>query len=181
MNDFFWYSKIYFIYLSIRSIWAFINRASIRHFGCQAYRSFACPSSANTRSRMYRNFGYKQERKSVITFVNYSLSPRHTNAFLFENPNILLCFNVPSTRKRWKRWKFWKCSPEWKDLKTQQYRIHWKRKLLVTWSLFQSTIKDGRHQSRTQSLLTSFSACSTKTKGSGKDRFLGDPDWSSEM
>ena len=36
-------------------------------------------------------------------------------------------------------------------------------------------------QSRTQSLLTSFSACSTKTKGSGKDRFLGNPDWSSEM
>ena len=100
MNDFFWYSKIYFIYLSIRSIWAFINRASIRHFGCQAYRSFACPSSANTRSRMHRNFGYKQERKSVITFVNYSLWPRHTNEFLFENPNILLCFNVPSTRKR---------------------------------------------------------------------------------
>ena len=37
------------------------------------------------------------------------------------------------------------------------------------------------HQSRTQSLLASYCACSTKTKGSGKDRFLGDPDWSSEM
>ena len=30
-------------------------------------------------------------------------------------------------------------------------------------------------------LLASYCACSTKTKGSGKDRFLGDPDWFSEM
>ena len=36
-------------------------------------------------------------------------------------------------------------------------------------------------QSRTQSLLASYCACSTKTKGSGKDRFLSDPDWSPEM
>ena len=34
-------------------------------------------------------------------------------------------------------------------------------------------------QSRTQSLLASYCACPTKTKGSGKDRFSGDPDWSS--
>ena len=36
-------------------------------------------------------------------------------------------------------------------------------------------------QSRTQSLLASYCACLTKTKGSGKDRFLGDPDLSSKM
>ena len=36
-------------------------------------------------------------------------------------------------------------------------------------------------QSHTQSLLASYCPCLTKTKSSGKDRFLGDPDWSSEM
>ena len=42
------------------------------------------------------------------------------------------------------------------------------------------TIEDlqSKRQSR---LLASYSTCSTKTKGSGKDRFLGDPEWSSEM
>ena len=36
--------------------------------------------------------------------------------------------------------------------------------------------KDGYNvQSRTQSLLASYCPCLTKTKGSGKDRFLGDP------
>ena len=32
-------------------------------------------------------------------------------------------------------------------------------------------------QSRTQGLLVSYCVCLTKTKDSGKNRFLGDPDW----
>ena len=53
-----------------------------------------------------------------------------TNAFSFGNANILSRFHVPSTRKRWKRCivfdenaNFWKRSPQWKDLKTQKYRL----------------------------------------------------------
>ena len=48
-------------------------------------------------------------------------------------------------------------------------------------SVRNTNVEQSRTQSRTQSLLASYSACSTKTKGSGKDLFLGDPDWSSEM
>ena len=64
------------------------------------------------------------------TMILTNLGPVDTDAFSFENANILLRFHVQSTRKRWKRCivfdenaNFRKRSPEWKYLKTQQYRL----------------------------------------------------------
>ena len=48
------FTKASSIYFPIRSIWTFINRAGIRHFGCQKtyWSTLDCSSSADRRSRM---------------------------------------------------------------------------------------------------------------------------------